>query len=594
MPTIDEFEIPAALLSELLGIVDQAKAGPLLALAKKVPAIGRGFRLNVANSKFIRQRLAAKLADSPQLSEEIRVFLAQEGLNIQLVMVLSKFVLLAGFTELLVIYGRERFLAAVLVDTRPEVRQLAVDYCLKDDWQTRSLPDRLTAIATLSEMLQPFLIAINSILNEVAIDKQVSEEAEILRNEITGCRQKIADLEERLQKVRDDKKTDRKLEGKAEAFKRQIAELVDKLARERQGRMKMETALAHANTSLADFRKAHDEEVRAGIEAEMQAVVRAWLVEPLRLDNVVEELMFKAGEDILERAKVVLVSQGERDRHYGNRSRLRRRLAELRQAEATLLQAASEAINPLPELSGLIDELQAEVARIEALLDEKIFVNPMVQRFAALIKQADSQDDLERIRRLLQDLDASGCLSQMEIRQLYRDYHHCLGRLFDRFAPRPLTTTAVSDPALIVSRSLSKEEKVLWLLDGYNILFSLEDIFADSYEDGRPAAQARKCLLNMVQVLLAGTDSFADVFFDGEVQYQENFSTQVKVVYSGGGGLSVRNRADGAIIDCLERQRPGTGVTCVVVTNDRELGKHCELLGARVIPLQEFAAYLKV
>ena len=594
MPTIDEFEIPPALLSELLGIVDQAKAGPLLALAKMVPVLGRGLRPTFANAKFIRQRLATKVSDSAQLSGEIREFLAHEGLNCQLVMVFSELALLTGFTELLAVYGRERFLAAILVDSRPAVRRLAVEYCRKTDWRTKALPDRRPALANLAEVLQPFLIAIDPILRAANSEAQVFEEAESRLTEVNGYRQKIADLEERLQKARFDKKTDKKIDGKVDAFKRQIAELEDKLARERQGRLKSESALAQANAALAGLRETHDREVRAGIQAEMQAVVRTWLAEPLRLSQAADEMTSKAKDDILERAKALHLSQGERDRHYGNRSRLRGRLEELRQSEATLLQAASEAINPLPELACVVLELQTEVARIESLLDEKSPANPMVQRFAALIRQADSQDDLERIRRLLQDLEASGCLIQTEIRRLYQEYHVCLGRLFDRFAPRPLPVTPASDPALIVNRGLAKGEKFLWLLDGYNILFSLDDIFAESYEDGRPAAQARKRLLNMMKVLLAGTDGLADVFFDGEVKGQENFSPQVKVVYSGGGGASVRNRADQAIIDCLERQRPGAKVTRIVVTNDRELGERCQALGARVMPLQEFAAYLKV
>lgn len=593
MPTIDTFEIPVALLTELLGIVDQAKAAPLLALTKMVPAIGRGLRPTPANAKFIRQRLAAMIVDSPQLSDNIRDFLAQEGLNCHLVMVLSRVALLAGFTELLAVYGRERFLAAVLVDLRPEVRQLAVDYCQKEGWQTRALPDRPAALASLSEALELFVTAFDPIWKAATGVSRVAEEVESRFAEADGYRQKIADLEGRLQRGRDDRKTSKKIDGKVEASKRQIAELEDKLVRERQGRVKAETALTQAEASLKRRCETHDDEVRAGIQAEMQAVVRAWLAEPLRLGKAAE-LTFRAKGDILERSKAVLVSQGERDRHYGNRSRLRSRLEELRQAEATLLQAASEAINPLPELAGIVLEVQAEVARLESLLAEESPTNPMLQRFAALIRQAGSQDDLERIRRLLQDLEVSGCLNQTDIRHLYQDYHHCLGRLFDRFAPRPLLVAPSGDPALIVNRGLAKGGKFLWLLDGYNILFSLGGIFADSFEDGRPTALARKRLLDRVQRLLAGTDCLADVFFDGEMHGQENFSPQVKVIYSGGGGPNVRNRADEAIIDCLERQRPGVDVSCVVVTNDRELGQRCQVLGARVMPLQEFAAYLRI
>ncbi len=594
MPSIDEFEIPAALLSELSGIVDQAKSAPLLALAKMVPALGRGFRLTAANVKFIRQRLAACLAEAGPVAGEVRDFLALEGLNGSLVMVLSEAVLMACFTELLAIYGRERLLAALLVDRRPQVRQLAAVYCQADDWQTRRLPDRQKALVTISETLQPFLDSIAATRDgSPAASSQADEEDEKRRAEVNGCRRKIADLEERLRTARDEKKSDKRGDARIEALKNQVAELADKLARERQSRLAKESALSQANAHLDGLREAQAEAVKAGIQAEMQLVLRKWLVEPQRLAQAMDELGGKAFGDILERTAAALASQAERDRHFGNRRLLRHRLTELRQAEASLLQAASEAMNPMPELAALLSELQTEAGRIETILKEASPVSPLVQRLAALIRQANDQDGLERTRRLLQDLGASGCLSQAESRALYHDYHACLGRLFDRFAPRPLTIRQDSDPALVVGQGLAKTGKLLWLLDGYNILFGLPDIFAESYEDGRPASQARKRLLTMVHGLLAGTGSLADVFFDGERSCQENFSPQVKVVYSGGGGLGVRNRADQAIIACLESRAPGAVAPCVVVTDDRDLAGRCQVLGARVMPLQQFAVLLE-
>ncbi len=593
MPTtIDDFEIPSVLLSELGKTVDQVKSGPLLALAKLTPALSRGLRLTPANSKFIRQRLAARLLEPGRLSDEIRQFLAQEGLNGELVMVLSKAVLSAGLTELLAIYGRERLLAALLVDSRIEVRQLAIDYCRQAGWQGRPLPDRLTAVTTLTETLRPFLHSLADMRPEepiVACSTDSAEEGG--QHDADGYRRRIADLEERLRNIRAEQKTDRKIDAKVEVLKRQAVDLEEKLARERQGRLTAEAAQAQATARIDELLKAQDEAVRSGIEAEMQSVVRGWLAGPERLDKAVDALAAGADTDILARVQTVLATQAERDRHYGHRTLLRQRLADLREAESTLLQAAAESLNPLPEMAPLVAELRAEAGRLEALLEESVPESVVTRRFAALIKQAEDQEALTRIKGLLQDLETHGCLSPEECRLLYREYHGSLERLFDRFAPAPLPVIKESDPLLVVKRGFSGGGRFRWLLDGYNILFGLPELFAASYEDNHPALKARQLLLAMVDRGLAGTEGLADVFFDGELSAEENFSPRVKAVYSGGGGAGVRNRADQAIIAALESQAPGA-VPCVVVSNDRELTERCRALGARVMPLAQFAAIL--
>ncbi len=264
----------------------------------------------------------------------------------------------------------------------------------------------------------------------------------------------------------------------------------------------------------------------------------------------------------------------------------------LREAEGKLLAAGAEALNPLPEMTPLLAELQAEISRMEGLLDEQRLETAVTKRLAALIRQADNQGALARVKALMQELMECGCLSQEEGRTLYQAYHDCLGRLFDRFAPAPLPVTRETDPALIVTRGVSGVGRFHWLLDGYNILFGLPEFFAEGFAEGRPTARARQLLLTMVDQRLAGSASLAEVFFDGAERHQENFSPRVRVVYSGGGESIVRNRADQAILDWIESQPLTTDLTTIVVTNDRELMAHCQALKVRVMPLPQFAALL--
>lgn len=593
----DEFTIPAPLLRELAETVDHFPSGSLLALARQSPDLGRGLRPTAANAKFIRKRLAARLADPGQLTDEIRLFLSLEGLNGQLVMVLSTAVLRECLPELLALYGRERMLAALVVDSRDEVRRMVAEYCQTEDWQTRPLPDRDPAIATLSERLSPFLSAIAPLRGESPLPGTPGapggvDAGEGRQGELEGYRQKVAALSEQLREARDQGKAERKIDQKLADLKAQVSELTAKLSRERQARVAADSALAQAKADLAGVREAEQEAIRAGVEAEMRSVVRGWLATPARIDREVEALSVGSGADLLDRVRAALVSQVERDRHFGNRARLRQRLTDLRQAEEGLLRAAAEAINPLPELAGLVSELGAEASRIEELLAERGPMTPVTTRLAALIRQADNQGTLARIKRLLHDLEGCGCLTPLESQALYRDYHDGLGRLFDRFAPSPLTATRESDPALAVTRGVAGEGRFLWLLDGYNILFGLPELFAQDFAEGRPTARAREHLLTLVERRLAGSESLAEVFFDGEVSHQENFSPRVRVIYSGGGGTRVRNRADQAIIDWLESQPALIELGPIVVTNDRELAARCRALQVRVMPLPQFAALL--
>ncbi|MDP2106262.1 MAG: hypothetical protein Q8J76_09740, partial [Desulfobulbaceae bacterium] len=278
MLTIDDFDIPNTLLSELRAIADQIKGGQLLALAKAVPSLAVGVRLTAANTRFIRQRL---LPDSGRLRDEVRDLLAAEGLNWQLVMVFSVTVLTECLPLFLAIYGRERMLAALLVDSRPEVRQLAVSYCREEDWHSKPLFERDEAITALANIIQPFLRAMAPLMSG---SSSTSEPGEDLNSEeFSVFRSKIATLEERLRHAKDDGRALKKLEVKVEGLKNQRAALEEKLDRERQLRLAAEKMETQAEARVQTLHQEQERAVQAGVEAEMQSVVRAWLVEPLRL-----------------------------------------------------------------------------------------------------------------------------------------------------------------------------------------------------------------------------------------------------------------------------------------------------------------------
>jgi len=78
-------------------------------------------------------------------------------LSREFVIVLSPMAVQYGLESFLSYFGKERFLANVLLDEREEVRQLAHEYIAQSDWQERTLPGRAQAVKEIQESFAPFL-----------------------------------------------------------------------------------------------------------------------------------------------------------------------------------------------------------------------------------------------------------------------------------------------------------------------------------------------------------------------------------------------------------------------------------------------------
>ena len=117
-----------------------------------------GFKPERKNVTVFRSRLksmvkSSMVAGGHPLLDVLRL----HDLSREFVIVLSPMAVEYGLESFLAYFGKERFLANLLLDEREEIRQLAHEYIAQSDWQKRTLPERAQAVKEIQESFAPFL-----------------------------------------------------------------------------------------------------------------------------------------------------------------------------------------------------------------------------------------------------------------------------------------------------------------------------------------------------------------------------------------------------------------------------------------------------
>jgi hypothetical protein len=152
--------LPEPIIAILRDIVDKIPDDEIIDYAGKHrgEVCQGGFKPERKNVTVFRNRLksmvrGSMVATGHPLLDVLRLY----DLSREFVIVLSPMAVQYGLESFLAYFGKERFLANVLLDEREEVRQLAHAYLAQSDWQERALPDRAQAVKEIRESFAPFL-----------------------------------------------------------------------------------------------------------------------------------------------------------------------------------------------------------------------------------------------------------------------------------------------------------------------------------------------------------------------------------------------------------------------------------------------------
>ena len=587
--------VPDEALLALGSLLDEVPDDKVLAFAKAHSEFLAGMRPIRDNAGVLRTRLKHALTRGRQMDEAVALFVADNSLQRHVAAVLSEEAVQMAFRDLAMYFGDARFAAAMLLDPRGDLRQMALD--LFRDRQAGAAPTdetaRLQAARNLELLFAPFLGHIAG-LKGAPPHAVAAPPSEDLRGEVKRLTDKLREAGEKLDhQERRAAREKQKVLGDAEQVRRDKEALEQALLAEKDRARTAAEAARAAERAGAELQAAFDRRVDERLQSELSAQLRAWL-EPVRaLDDAARTLAAQpgAGMDILARAKAALTRQAEVDRHYGNRVALERRLAELESLRGDLDRARRDALNPLAELAVLASELDREIQHVRGTLAQPAPASAFLAEIQARINAAGTLDDLAAVRQFLDAAADLGVLHGRDLRLLYNRADEQAGRLYDRRPPMQVVSLPVIGPLHVLRQALARDLEFLLLVDGYNVLHLLPEFFEPLYEEGRPAKQARDGLTaSLVRVFGRRTHPAARLYFDGPERSDMAASPQVLVVFSGGSG---EHRADEVILQDLEfysRERAGTP-RCLV-SSDSDLIRQARALKAMTMRPDEFAVLL--
>jgi len=591
---IEGTELPLDVVDQFCALVDGVSDDSVLAFAQAQPGLLRGFRPSKVPLGTLRQRIKALIRSAGSLDPHVRELLASAGLGRELVSMLSARALETELTNWIAYLGLQDLVAALLVDSREEVRALGLRALDAPGKPQGSETDRSAPQQALASALGPLLQRIGELTGTAlkddlkasqALTERLSAELTQLTGEHNECKADVQRLETQLKALR----------LKEELANRRIQELDSQLAAESSNRTSLENVHRQAQADLSSLEAEFDSRLKTRLAEELSSAIRPWLAQAREVEST------KAGvqaSDLAGRVRALLSQQQQRDRQYGNRAFLRERHAELTRLREEVAEARRESLNPLPSLMQVSEELQQELSRIDQILGRSraASTTPTVETLRQLIVGAHDLERLQDLRALVRDATALSLFAPAESQRLYADIERTAGALYDLHHPAEHLAEIArtgAGPLIAVRRALHHDDSFRLLIDGYNLLFRRDDLFPPKVSGSAPDDQARSSLIKALCRLCAAKSRFQiDVYFDGPRQQELAASGQVRVKYSGGEG---EQRADGEILRDLEFQRRrGHARPSCVVTDDNKLRMEASGIGAMVIAVDEFSVLLGI
>ena len=639
---VDEREVPAPVLAHWKQAIDGAPSVALNALTSVFPSLKAGFRPGKVPPAQLRARAKAMLDTCSALPEALRNLLVQQGLQRQLVCVLSEGAIDPHAASWADAFGRAEFFSAMLLDDRAAVRSAGFAQAAGWDGQGADHLAAARARQSLIEEFGPFLRCVAPLVDGLpgASTASSGEDVDGLESAVqpassdSHANSEGAD-KERLLKTdaltlparppRPAQERALVLQLRAQRLEaRRVQRACDEAQRDRDRlTAQLKTTDTHLTEARAELRRLKeelrntqariDDLVREGVQAQLDARLRPWLAPAEALERAVQDL---AQDTPVAQAEALLRRQAEIDRREGLRSVL---VAELHRTQAALAEVQRtqvDALNPLPQLPEMARRLQAHAVALRAQLDASstllstgairterpappASMDPAPGPLARLhqtLAAAATLDDLAQIRRQVQAAAPLGLLTADEAAQAHTLLHEAAARLYDRSI---VASGAVPAPPLegrdfplqALQRALAAGQACVLVIDGHNVLHLLPTIFRPHYdEQGQPAARARLVLEALLVRLGKRYPALSiRLWFDGPVMDDRAASDNVRVHFSGGVGT---DRADRQIAAYLHHACAAVGYGhAAVVTADADVVSDALGNGALVMSPQDLALW---
>ena len=370
----------------------------------------------------------------------------------------------------------------------------------------------------------------------------------------------------------------------AEEKKRLLTERDQALSKAR--RAEKEKATLTERMHRAEARVAS--EISCGVAGQTSAVLRKWLQAPL----AIEQAAHSAGErsdDVLARAGEMLQKQAAQDPLAGIANELGDRLAKLETTKLRLTATALTALRPLPELGPLLREIEEQIQCVRKTLGMERALDPITQRLLITINQGANPEHALASSRLIEQSADMDLVPRGDRRRLMDALQRKFSLLEELAHGQRLSVT---DPGWALRGVIHRDQPSLLLLDGFNILFGMEEHFRSDYApDGRPGRRAAEKLIAILRRFAEARKNLRiRLVLDSPHHQVTDLMANLAVEYSGGTG---QHRADQRIAELLEFRRPEEmEEKWFVISDDHEVRRNAVLSQAQPVMVDVFNVLL--
>ncbi|MFC2156884.1 NYN domain-containing protein [Acidobacteriota bacterium] len=589
--------IPKDILDEIKSFVQDADEKDIFQYVKRFKSISQGFRLESKNVPAFRKKIISRITPK-RVEFNLGMFCPPGSLH----QVISRFsieTIDVLFPSLIVVAGEAKFLSSILLDHRKDVRTKALEFL--EDRSKIKLPERDDAEKLIMEYLLPSEETLE--LFDRYREQLDREETEKGSHDPKVDKKEVADLKKELshhkglnrdlifsQKSAD--KTIEKLESRIEKLQQKEGDLKKRIESEN---AKKNAAIEERDTLIeqkVDLENTFKEKLHREIKAYQNSRINRWLAECEVIEKEVE------GQDpdpdpLIVEAEDALQRQSERDRNMGNRRILHNRIKSLREMVTRIQIARTEALSPHEKLGQVENRIHEEIKHLSGMLGlEDEGNNEFIQHICARINEVEIED-LNNIKKTLDALNDQGILKVEQLITAYKCYTRRMTKEYAAFKVKEKEHQFITDdPLELLWYCLEGGDSLLLLLDGYNIIGRLENVFEKWSADYEAGKFARKDLTHRINAnTLKSPNLEITLFFDSPHPEEKVVRQGFKIIFSGGG--TGKNRADDKIVQYLKSPEiQDTQKNRILVTDDRELRQRAEHEGAKCVPVAQFAELL--
>ncbi len=582
---IDDHPVPDAVVAAFGRLVDRLDAQRILGMSSAMPSLFQGHRVLVQNAPVARVRMKSLLKNERRLDPYVATLLRGTGLARELVAVLSEAALQKGFADLAAYFGEPDFLAAALLDEREAVRDLAHDFIAGWDGQRADDVGREKAAEGIRSAFASFLAHVKTLFSKASppASRLEKDQGQTATQKSDKALDAIKPDLDRFLTIAERKR--KKLQDKITKKEKEIDSLQTDLKTARSESNTREEQLSEATEDLNKLRTSLQKRIEQGVGEALSGTLRKWLV-PAR--NVEVALAGAKQSDLAGRAAEVLKRQHTVDLNYGNRAALAQLIGERRLLLAELQRARREALNPLPELRGIADQVEREIGDLEHRLElPEQDVAAAASGLLARTNEAQTLDELSEMRQFIQQAAAYELLHRKDLHRIYRALDDKAGLLYDKAEVFGETKGGASKTRFFLRLAVANGEFFTLFIDGHNVLFELKEVFGQYFADGLPGTKARVEFANRITRIFDKPGADVLLYFDGDDPQQHTLSDQVRIIYSGGTG---EHRADAAILKHLMAiGQSGALAPLCLVTGDADFARQARGIGVIIMHPEEFA-----